>query len=142
MQLHRDRERFDEAGARLVVVGQGEPEDAARFRDRFHVEGLEVLVDAEREAYARAGTKIGGLRDLYSFRSVTQGIAISARHRMLQGRTVGDAGQLGAVLVVAPDGRVAWSHIAEDPADNPPVDEVLDAARSATGAGAGDRAGG
>ena len=31
LQLHRDRDKFEQAGANLVVIGQGSPRQAARF---------------------------------------------------------------------------------------------------------------
>ena len=51
----------------------------------------------------------------------------------MQGRIVGHVAQLGGVLVVAPDGAIAWSHMANDAGDNPPNEAVLDAARKAAG---------
>ena len=56
MQLHRDREKFYAAGARLVVIGQGTPRHAQHFREQFDLDDLEILVDPDREAYAIAGT--------------------------------------------------------------------------------------
>ena len=38
MQLHRDRDKFEAAGVRLVVIGQGKPEHAIHFRDSHDIE--------------------------------------------------------------------------------------------------------
>ena len=127
MQLHRDREKFDAAGARLVLIGQGTPRHANHFREQFDLDGFEILVDPDREAYEIAGAKVGGVAELFSPRSVLSGIKRAATERMVQGMTQGSATQLGGVLVVAQDGRVAWSHLAADASDNPPNDEVLKA---------------
>jgi peroxiredoxin len=131
VQLHRDRERFDAAGARLVVIGQGTPAHAQHFREQFDLEGLEVLVDPDRAAYKAAGAKVGSLSELLGPRSVLSGIKRAASERMVQGRTQGHPAQLGGVLVIAPGGEVAWAHLAENAADNPPNDEVLEAVRAA-----------
>lgn len=131
MQLHRDRERFDAAGARLVVVGQGTPAHAEHFREQFDLEGLEILVDPDRAAYKAAGAKVGSLAELLGPRSVLSGLKRAASERMVQGRIQGHPAQLGGVLVIAPGGEVAWAHLAENAADNPPNDEVLEAVRAA-----------
>ena len=130
MQLHRDREKFDDAGARLVLIGQGTPRHAQHFREQFELE-VEVLVDPDLEAYGIAGAKTASLGELLGPRSVLSGIKRAASERMVQGMTQGSATQLGGVLVVAPGGRVAWSHLARDASDNPPNDDVLEAVRGA-----------
>ena len=53
MQLHRARERFEEAGAALVLVGMGTPRHAAWFR-RTYAPGLTVLADEQRVSYRAA----------------------------------------------------------------------------------------
>ncbi len=131
MQLHRDRERIAEAGARLVVIGQETPRHAARFIERFDLDGLELLVDPERRTYELAGTKIGTVGELLGRESVVKGVLKSIRTRTLQGRIEGHAAQLGGVLVVAPGGEVTWAHLSDNPADVPPNDEVLEALREA-----------
>jgi hypothetical protein len=45
---------------------------------------------------------------------------------------IGHAAQLGGAMVVAPDGHVTWSHMAEDASDNASPDEILAAAREAS----------
>ena len=49
---------------------------------------------------------------------------------MHQGRIRGSAAQLGGVLVIAPDSSVRYVHLSEDSSDNPPVKEVLAAAKA------------
>ena len=134
MQLHRDREKFDAAGARLVVIGQGSPKHAARFRDQFDLDGLELLVDPDRQAYRKAGTKIGSMSELLGPRSMLKGLKTAATERMVQGATQGHAAQLGGVLVVAPGGEVTWAHMAENAGDNAPSEDVLAAVKEAAAA--------
>ena len=64
MQLHRDREQFDASGARLVVIGQGTPEQGAAFLASQKAE-LPLYVDKGRgESYNVAGTKTGTFGEL------------------------------------------------------------------------------
>ena len=131
MQLHRDRDRFDAAGAELVVIGQGTPRHAQHFREAQGVDGLELLVDPDREVYKLAGTKVATVGELLGPSSVARGLKRAASERVMQGAVKGHPAQLGGVLVVAPGGAVAWSHLAENAADNPPNDDVLAAVEAA-----------
>ena len=131
VQLHRDRDRFEEAGARLAVIGQGSPEQARDFRESQRVEDLPLLVDGRREAYRAAGTKVATLGELLGPRMIARGARRSLATRVHQGRTVGHPAQLGGVLVVMPDGSIPYAHLSDDASDNPPNDEVLSALRQA-----------
>ena len=95
------------------------------------LDGLLLLADARREAYKAAGTKKGTVGELLGPRVVAKGLVRGVRERVRQGITVGHPAQLGGVLVVASDGAVVWSHLAEDASDNPPNDVVLEAVREA-----------
>ncbi|MBA2580332.1 MAG: hypothetical protein H0V03_05760 [Thermoleophilaceae bacterium] len=52
-------------------------------------------------------------------------------------RTDGELGQLGGVLIVAPDGSVAFSYLSADASDVPSNPDALLAARKAVRALAG-----
>jgi hypothetical protein len=130
MQLHRDRDDFEAAGVELAVVGQGTPRHAAHFRGEYGL-GFRLLVDPDREAYKAAGAKRATVSELFGPRVMARGFRAAAANRIAQGRTQGDAGQLGGVLVVVPDGAVTYAHMAEDASDVPPNEEILQAARSA-----------
>jgi peroxiredoxin len=134
VQLHRDRHEFRAAGARLVVIGQGTPGQAARFREDQGVE-LELLVDTERQAYRAAGTKLATFGELIGPRVIFRGMRRSVATGVRQGRTVGHPAQLGGVLLVMPDGTIPYAHLSDDASDSPPNEEVLEAVRSATAAG-------
>jgi peroxiredoxin len=130
MQLHRARAQFDQAGGRLVLIGQSTPREAANFRRRQGVQ-LQVLADEKRISYDAAGAKVGGMGDLFSLKTVTRGALTGLREKTVQGRTVGDAKQLGGVLVIAPGGRVTWSHMAVDASDNASPEQIVEAIRAA-----------
>ena len=130
MQLHRARAQFEQAGGRIVLIGQLTPRHAANFRRRQGIQ-LPVLADNDRVSYDAAGAKIGGTFDLWHPKVVAKGAITGARERTIQGRTIGDANQLGGVLVIAPGGKVTWSHMSRDAGDNASADEILAAVRAA-----------
>jgi hypothetical protein len=130
VQLHRDRKKFDATGVNLVMIGHGTVAQARDFKQSRNID-VQLLVDSKRRAYKEAGTKMASLSDLFGPTVVLKGIASAAKLRTTQGRTIGNAAQLGGVLVVTPDGRVTYAHIADDASDNPPNEEVLEAAADA-----------
>ena len=131
MQLHRDREKFEQAGVRLVVIGQGEPADGAHFIESHKLEGLPLIVDTDRESYAAAGTKMATVDELVGPVVMAKGVVRALRGGHRQGRTVGHNAQLGGVLVVDTDGAVVYAHLSEDASNTAPQKEVLEAARKA-----------
>ena len=134
MQLHGAREDLEAAGARLAAIGQGTPRHAEHFIEQHGLDGMDVLVDPDRKTYDAAGAKIATMNELYNPKIIARAAKVTASDRVMQGRTQGHSSQLGGVLVVAPDGRIAWAHMADDVSDNAPVEDVLQAARAAADA--------
>jgi hypothetical protein len=130
VQLHRARDRFRASGGDLVLIGQASPRQAAHFRRRYTPE-LPVLADDERASYKAAGAGRMKTTEVLNPLVAVKSLRATARSGAVQGRVIGDAAQLGGAMVVRPDGSVAWSRMARDIADNPSVDELLDALRAA-----------
>jgi peroxiredoxin len=130
MQLHRARAQFEQAGATLVLIGQATPRQAAHFRRRQGIQ-LPVLADQDRVSYRAAGAKTGSVVDLFNPMVVAKGALTGLREKAIQTRTIGDANQLGGTLVIAPDGRITWSHMSRDAGDNATPEEILAAVREA-----------
>lgn len=131
MQLHRDRSKFDAAGVRLAVIGQGTPAHAQHFGETQNVD-LPMYVDEGRDTYKAAGTKVGTANELIGPRVVAKGAAASKNDGVMQGRIIGHPAQLGGVMVVRPGNKITYVHLADDASDNPPNEEVLEAAKAAS----------
>jgi peroxiredoxin len=129
VQLHRARDEFRDAGANLVLIGQRTPQHAAEFRRRQHLD-LTILADEKRETYAIAGTKVATVGELIGPKVVARSLVATAKTGKVQSKTDGHTAQLGGTLVIAPDGRVTWSHIAHDASDNASPEEILEAVRA------------
>lgn len=113
-------------GTRLVLVGQLTPRHAAHFRRRQGIE-LPVLADEHRRSYKAAGAKLATVDELLGPKVVAKGLNASRQTRQVQGKTIGHPAQLGGAMVIAPDGRVHWAHMAEDASDNATPEEILTA---------------
>ena len=136
VDIHRHRDKFDEADVELAVIGHGLPEHAADFRKLQNVD-LRLLVDPDRKVYDLAGAKVATLNELIGPRQILRGLKATVMSRLKQGsiavhqgKIIGHAAQLGGVLVIAPDGSVRYAHLSEESGDNPPAREVLAAARA------------
>ena len=126
MQLHRARERFEAAGARVVLIGMGTPRQAAWFA-RKYAPGLTVLADEQRRSYRAFGLESGSVGDLLGPKSVVTGIRHAARSGVMQGRPTGNVTQLGGALVIAPGGEVRFEHRSENAGDSAEPDALLGA---------------
>jgi hypothetical protein len=129
VQLHRAREDFEAAGAKLVLIGQATPRQAAHFRRRQKVE-LAVLADESRQTYKLIGAKKASLNELLGPRIVAKGLRTSIQTGVRQGRTVGSPTQLGGAMVIAPSGEIVFQQLAQDAGDNATPEQLLDAVRT------------
>ena len=121
----------------LVAIGNGTVEQAAGFVRSQGLDGLRLMVDPKRRVYEAAGARVGTLSQLVGPRMMLAGARRTASGGgARQGRVIGHAAQLGGVLIVAPDGSVPYSYLAENASDLAPQDEVLAAARRAAAAAA------
>jgi peroxiredoxin len=128
MQLHRIRKEFQDADTSLMLIGQATPRDAAQFRRRYGIQ-VPVLADEDRVSYQAVGAKRAGMAELVGPKVLAKGAVTGVKHRVVQGRTVGDSAQLGGAVVVLPDGRISWSHLSAEAGDDPSPEEILAAAR-------------
>jgi hypothetical protein len=132
VQLYRRLSDIEDAGAALVFIGQANARQAAHFRRRHSLAPVPVLADADRRSYAAAGAKVATADELLGPAVVAKAAVATARSGVVQGRTVGHPAQLGGVLLVRPDGFVAWARMADNAADNVGPDELLDAIHAAS----------
>jgi hypothetical protein len=133
VQLHGARNDLEASGLGLVLIGQATPRHASHFRRTTGID-LPVLADEARVSYAAAGAKVATLGELLGPKVVGRGIAASRSSKVRQGRTIGNPAQLGGAMIVAPDGRVAWSHMSQDASDNATPQEIIAAAAQLAGA--------
>lgn len=124
VQLDRARDQFDQAGAKLVLIGQATPRQAAHFRRRQGTE-LPILADEHRVSYKAIGAKLGSVGELIGPKSVAKGLATTVRTGKFQGRPVGNVAQLGGSIVVAPGGEILFKHLAQDASDNASPGQLL-----------------
>ena len=121
--MHRARQEIRERGAELAIVGNGAPPFARAFREDL---GLDVplYTDPSLETYRALAFHRGLVRTALSPRTWAHA-ARALAGGFLQGRTQGDPLQLGGVVVVRPDGTVAYRHASAEAGDHPPIADIL-----------------
>jgi hypothetical protein len=133
VQLHRERQRITDAGAQLILIGNGAPHFIAGFREITGYDGP-IYTDPSLATFEAAQLKRGVTTTLNARALVPTLKAFTRGSR--QGRTQGDNWQQGGVLVIAPGGEVLWHHASDRPGDNASVDSIVAAlrrGRAATG---------
>ena len=125
--MYRERTKFESAGSRLVIVGNGQPSFIEGFRATSQYQG-ELYTDPSRATY-KAMRLRSGRRSTLGLRVV--GNAIRAyREGYRQTEVLGDPWQQGGVFVIDTDGTVAFSYASARAGDHPPVIDILQALES------------
>lgn len=128
--MEQAREEIEGLGGSIVAIFQYRAEPTRNFCRQRKVT-FDCLGDPTRDAYREVGL------DRYKPGSfvgphLAKGFVRAARKGSLPGIPKGDVAQAPGTFVVAPGGRVAFAHYNADSADNPPMDDVLSALRSAS----------
>jgi peroxiredoxin len=122
---------IEQAGGRLVFVGNGGPRHAKSFQSR-ETPGATVLTDPGLGSYKAIGARRGVLSTLGP---QTWAFALRAFRSGARQTTVkGHAFQQGGVLVIAPRNSIAYIYLSKSAGDHPPGEDVLAALRRSTAA--------
>jgi hypothetical protein len=118
-----------EAGAELVIVGNGSTQFAQGFVEDYDVT-TPVFTDPSRELYEAVGARRAGFLDLFKPRLWRNGVR-ARRKGFRQHEVLGDGRQLGGVFIVMTDGGLAYRYLSGVAGDHPAPAEVLEALREA-----------
>ncbi len=147
-QLRREVDGIHLHGAELVVIGNGTSNFARAFKEEVRLE-TPLFVDPTCASYRALSMKRGIARTLGSWRTwVSHFHALRAGIRERRAAVIarwwrlslpalipgsqGDAWQLGGVLIVLPDGRIAYRRLSAIAGDHPRTTEVLAALEAST----------
>ena len=126
VQLRDDREKFEEAGAGIVLIGQGTPSEAVAFTERMD-QPFDCLVDPYRSAYRAYGlakarpSQVAGPRVAMPFLR-----ANLHRKTMQRGLHGGSFMQMPGTFVVDTEGLIRMAHRNRHVADTPSNQRILD----------------
>jgi hypothetical protein len=126
VQVHRARDAFHARGAEVFVIGNGAPHFARAFREDLGL-AVPLYTDPTLATYRALRFRRGVGATLLSGKTWAHA-ARAMRGGFRQGLTQGDAWQLGGVVVVRPDGAIAYRHASGEAGDHPPLEALLAAA--------------
>jgi len=110
------RGALSDAGAELVLIGSGRPDQALQFREATGLDQVRILVDPGLDSYRAAGLHRGILRTLGPRAMKNALRARRAGHR--QRGVKGDPWQHGGTLIISPKGEVLFHHRSQRTGDH------------------------
>ncbi len=128
------RERLTDFGnASIAVVTFATVERLAQFR-KYLALPFPVLADPDLVLYSLVGAGKGSTRQVWSLGTLTLYARLllrgrSTRHGRQMHQPNDDLSQLGADLVIGPDGLIEYLSLPASPDARPPVSELVDAVR-------------
>jgi peroxiredoxin len=123
VQLHQSREKFEDSGFKIVLVGLGTPEQAEKFRKEFSL-SFPILCDPGKDLYRAFGLGKGRFVDFASPVLLMRGLRIMGRG-IVPGIPRGNVFQLPGVFLIDTDGNIRFAHYAKNPADYPSAESLL-----------------
>ena len=127
-QLHDMAPQFHDAGAELIIVGNGAPDQAANFVAEHQI-STPVFTDPTMEVYRVVGARKGVLPLLHPKAFLNRIRSLLRGYR--QSRTMGSKTQQGGVLIIMPDGSVPYRFMSKASGDHPAPEAVLGTLKSA-----------
>lgn len=124
-QLRSRKAEFEQAGARVVLVGMGTPEECTQFLLEFDIP-FPMIADPQRALYRQFHLRRMSPWGVLAPTVAIKGLAAMARGSGI-GKPIGDIRQLPGVFVIESGGRIVFSHQPAGPADHAAPDAVLEA---------------
>lgn len=122
VQLHRKQHEFEAKGARIVIVGNGQPWFIEGFREKSGFDG-EIYTDPSLEVFSAFQLR-RSKRSTFNLSTLRK--AVSAyRQGFRQTNIRGDAWQQGGIFVIDAQGEIQFSYSSVHAGDHPPVRDLL-----------------
>lgn len=126
VQVWNDRAKYEVNGAQIVFIGNGDYHFIRTFKEDLGIQTSTVYTDPTLAAFRAMGFKRGFLVALGP-RSIASGLGLFKKgHRQgAYSKSTGDLWQMGGVLVIKPNGAVAYHYISTALGDYPPEQDVV-----------------
>lgn len=115
----------------VVVVHFDGADRLGEYRTHHDVrDEVRLVADPDRRLYGTFAIGRGSWRRVWGPRTIGAYLRLMRKGRRYR-RHTGDSLQLGGDVVVAPDGRVAWVYLPDEPDARPTIEEVAAAVGAA-----------
>lgn len=123
IQVWNLRENYEKANAKIYFIGNGNPDFIMEFKNELGLLDATVYTDPSLNSFHAAGFQRGFLRT-FSPRSMLNVVRLKGQGYTNGSTDSGDYWQLGGVLVIKKDGKIAYHFISEAVGDFPVEEEV------------------
>lgn len=126
VQVWADRAKYEASGAQIVFVGNGAHHFIKTFKEDLNIQDATVYTDPTLVSFQAMGFKRGFLVALGP-RSIASGLGMFKKgHKQgAYSKSSGDLWQMGGLIVVKPNGTVAYHYISTALGDYPPEQDVV-----------------
>lgn len=127
-QVWSQKEAYERGGAKISFIGNGDARLIKVFKEDLGIQDAPIYTDRSLKSFHAAGFNRGFIASMgpTSLKNIaqlkTQGHSFGKFEK-----GIGDLWQLGGILVIKPDGRVAYSYISQAQGDFPLEDEIKQA---------------
>ncbi len=125
-RLTERKAEIEARGATMAVIGNGTALMARDFAERFDVT-VPLFTDPSRKSYEVAGWRRPTASAVLGLGTMLKAGVRAMKGGFRQGKTQGDAFQLGGVLAIDPQGAVLFEHTDSAAGDHAEIDDILSA---------------
>lgn len=125
VDIWQKKDLYQKGNTKIFFVGNGQPHFIKSFKEDLKIQDSTVYTDPTLSSFHSAGFKRGFLRTVGPSGVLNHLKLKSEGHKQVgHEKGMGDLWQLGGLLVVKPDGKVAYHFISEAKGDFPAEEEV------------------
>ncbi|MBF0517921.1 MAG: redoxin domain-containing protein [Nitrospirae bacterium] len=121
--MHAEKNRMEEFGITVILVGMGSPKQAEAFRTD-HKLTFVIICDPRKRLYEAYGLHKAGITGIVSPKTIIGGLRALGRGH-LPGLPSGDIFQLSGTFLIDKHMGLLYAHYAVNIADHPSVDEII-----------------
>lgn len=120
------KNEFDRRGVAIIVISFAEPERLAPYQEHHHWPFV-VLADPKRIAYQAFALKRLSLFRVFSPTTLKLYFKLLREGKKLESYGRDDYYQAGGDFLIDREGNILFAHRSQNPADRPPVENLLNA---------------
>jgi peroxiredoxin len=133
VQVWSERQKYEKNGARIVFIGNGQPQFIQTFKEDLGLQEALILTDPSLMSFQAAGLRNGYLA-VIQLNSVIDAIklAVDGHTQSAYSKEAGTHWQLGGIVAIGQDGKVLYRYASQSLGDFPDsdIDVIVQAERS------------
>lgn len=126
-QIWLDRDKYQKNGTQIIFVGNGHPSYIKFFKEDLRIKDALVFTDPTLQSFQAAGFN-RGFRAVVNAQTAVNSIKLIAQgHKQIRStEATGDLWQLGGIIVIHPNSKVAYQYVSEALGDFPPEKDLIE----------------